>query len=310
MKVGITGANGFIGSLLVERNLDLGNEVHILSRKKGNVDSRVKRHIGDLLDQNSLNSFVKNIDVLYHCAAEINNEQNMKAVNVEGTANLLKAATGNIKHFIQLSSVGVYGSILEGDVTESQSYQPVNEYEKTKLAADLLVLDAVKKKEFTFTIIRPSIVFGKKMNNQSLLQLITIIDKRLFFFIGKKGASANYVPVENVVEALLLAGNHPNAKNQIYNISNWNCIEYFVGLIAEKIEKPTPKFRIPLGPVLLLAKISSFIPKNPLTVSRLSALNNRSRYSTDKIEKELQYQPVITVEKGIEQIVQVYKNKK
>ncbi len=279
MKVGITGANGFIGGLLVKKLLEAGDEVHILSRKRANNDSSVITHVGDLRDIESLKSFLNHVDVLYHCAAEIKDDSKMREINVEGTRNLIAAASNKIKHWVHLSSVGVYGPISSGTISEDHPYNPINEYERTKLEADLLVMEGAKKNNFTYTIIRPSIVFGEKMNNQSLIQLIKVIDRGYYFFLGKKGASANYVSVENVIEALHLAGTNAKALNNTYIISDWTTIEDFISTISKTLSKKSPKLRLPFGPILFLAKISSFIPKNPLTTSRLYALTNRTVYS-------------------------------
>lgn len=309
MDIGITGANGFIGSLLVQKHLEFGDRVHVLSRNREAADDRVYNHFGDLLDLDSLNSFVSNIEVLYHCAAEINDESKMKAINIEGTRNLIKAASGKIRHWVQLSSVGVYGPVYHGIITEEQAYNPINEYEKTKLKSDLLILEATKNKVFTSTIVRPSIVFGDKMRNRSLYDLIATVDKGCYFFIGKKGASANYVPVENVIEVLYLSGTNPNAVNEIYNISEWCTMEYFIGIISEKLMKPIPKVRFPLKLLLFLAQITSFVPRNPLSISRVKALSNRSIYSTMKIEKGLGFKPKQTIEQGVENLIKRYKEK-
>jgi nucleoside-diphosphate-sugar epimerase len=308
MKIGITGASGFIGSLLVKKHLKMGDSVHVLSRKNDNNTNDVCFHLGDLLDINSLDSFVNNIDVLYHCAAEIKDESKMNAVNVQGTKNLIEKASGKIKHWVQLSSVGVYGPIYSGIVTEDYLYNPKNEYENSKLKSDLLVLEATNNKIFTSTIIRPSIVFGSNMSNNSLYELIKSIDKGYYFFIGDKGASANYVTVENVVEALYLGATSPNAINQIYNISSWCTIEDFIGLISVHLNKPIPNLRIPLKPITFLAMITSFIPGNPLSRSRLNALTNRSVYSIVKIETELKYIPKNTTNDGIKELIKRYKS--
>jgi|TARA_B110000503_G_scaffold142338_1_gene238800 nucleoside-diphosphate-sugar epimerase len=306
VRIGITGGSGFIGSLLVQRHLDLGNEVHLLSRKTGNSLENVHLHKGNLLDVNSLNSFVKDIDVLYHCAAEIRDESKMQSLHIEGTKNLIKVASGKIKHWVQLSSVGVYGPVYEGIIKESQVYNPINIYEKTKLESDLLVLESSRNKHFTSTIIRPSNVFGVNMNNQSLYELVKTVDKGLYFFIGKKGASANYVPVKNVVESLCLAATNLKAVNQIYNISSWCTMEDFIKLISFHLKKPMPKYRIPIKPIVFVAKITSFIPKNPISVARVLALCNRSIYSIEKIENELNYKPISSFHDEIFEIVNKY----
>lgn len=308
MNIGITGANGFIGKMLVEKHLEIGNKVHILSRKETFSDDRVIVHVGDLLDQESLHAFVNNIDILYHCAAEIKNEALMQQVNVEGTRNLVQAASGKIKHWIQLSSVGIYGPIFNSIVSENQECHPNNEYEITKYAGDQIVLEAAKTKMFSYTIIRPSIVFGVDMVNKSLFDLIRTIDNGYYFFIGNKGASANYVTVEDVVEALLLAAENSQAVNKIFIVSNWCTIEEFVAIICNNLKKPFPKLRIPKSPMLLLAKFTSFVPNNPLTVSRIEAMSSTSVYSTKKIEDELQFKSILSIEKGLSMLVQKYLN--
>lgn len=310
MKVAITGATGFIGKLLVNKHVSLGDEVRILSRKEiFHFENFDKMHIyrGDLSNKKSLVDFVDGVDVLYHCAAEINDESIMETVNVQGTKNLIDVSIGKIKHWVQLSSTGVYGPLHEGIVTENQSYNPINEYEKTKLMSDLLVLEAGKNKAFTYTIIRPSNVFGYQMANKSLFQLVKMIDKGFYILVGLKGASANYIPVENVVESLYLAATNTKAINEIYNVSNWSTIEYFVENIAKILKKPSPKIRLSISFTKFIAKLTFFIPKNPLTVARVDALSNRSLYETTKIEKELDYKPIVTLEETIEKLVRFYK---
>lgn len=313
MKIAITGASGFIGKLLVQKHIDLGDEVHVLTRKKtlNQNSEKLHIHIGDLSDINSLLCFLDGVDVLYHCAAEIRDESIMALVNVEGTKNLICAASGKIKHWVQLSSTGVYGPIYSGIITENQSYNAVNEYERTKLESDFLVLEAAKKNIFTSTIVRPSNVFGFQMTNKSLFQLVKTIDRGFYFFVGfKKGASANYIPVENVIEALYLAATNPRAKNEIYIISSWCTIEEFVGNIAKSLGRPLPKVRIPIRLSKWLAISTFFIPRNPLTVARINAMSNRVIYKTTKIESELQYKPIVSIEETIKGLVQFYKEKR
>jgi nucleoside-diphosphate-sugar epimerase len=310
MKIVITGASGFIGQLLKKKHLDLGDQVHILSRKERSefeYDPNLFYHKGDLLDFRTLDTFLIDTDVLYHCAAEIRDESKMQAVNIEGTENLLKASSGKIKHWVQLSSVGVYGPVYSGYVSEDYSYNPINQYEKTKLQSDLLVINSAKQNRFTYTLIRPSNVFGSEMRNASLFQLIKMINSGYYFFIGPKGASANYVPVSNVVQALFLAATHPRAKNEIYNISSWMTMESFIAIIAKELGKPMPKIRIPLFFINLIARLLSVIPKNPLTISRVKALTNRSIYLNTKIEDQLGYKALESNEIALAELVRFYK---
>ncbi|SEA99641.1 NAD-dependent epimerase/dehydratase family protein [Pedobacter hartonius] len=313
MKIAITGATGFIGKKLVMKHLEMGDDVQIMSRKKrSDLDfpELVKVHHLDLMDQHEkLISFVEGIDVLYHCAAEIKDESKMFQVNVQGTKNLLDAAKGRLKHWVQLSSTGVYGHILSGEVFETQKIDPMNTYERSKVAADNLVIYAGLNNFFTYGILRPSNVFGPEMSNQSLFQLVRALDKGMFFFIGPKGANANYVPVDNVVQALILVGRDKRANGRIYNISDTRTIEEFIAQAAKCLGKAVPKLRVPLFLMKGLGLIGNMIPGSPLTTGRVDALSTRVRYDIGTIEKELDYTPVVTMEQVIEDLVEAYRRR-
>lgn len=313
MKIAITGATGFIGKYLVIRSLGLGDEIRILSRKPHqelDFPSSVQVYQGSLSDDNTdLVKFLDNIDVLYHCAAEIKDPSKMDEVNIEGTRRLINAAQNRIKHWIQLSSTGVYGTVQQGVVTEQQKLNAQNHYEKSKLASDLLVIEAGKSNLFKNTIVRPSNVFGANMPNQSLFKLIRTIDMGRFFFIGSNKANANYIHVENVVEALILACRSENTNGKIFNISDVVSLQQFVEYIAESLQKPVPRMRIPHFPMKILGMIGNLIPKSPLKLSMINALTNRAKYSTEYIEEELGYKPLVSIEQGVKELVAAYKNK-
>jgi nucleoside-diphosphate-sugar epimerase len=307
MEIAITGATGFIGKHLLARHLVQGDQVRYLTRKKPASENGAKAYLGDLNSPDELRAFIRNVDIVYHCAAEIRDEALMAVTNVQGTANLLAAADGRIGRWVQLSSTGVYGPQRAGIITEGHPFAPVNAYEKTKLQSDLLVLDAVENRGLDAVILRPSNVYGNDMSNQSLFQLIAMINKGLFFYLGKPGATANYVHVENVVDALVLAGQTANIKSgQAYIVSDFCTLEDFAGFIAENLGKNAPSIRLPETTVRLLAKILSSITPFPLTPSRIDALTGRAVYSTELIEKELSYRNKISMAEGIADLARCY----
>lgn len=314
MKIAITGASGFIGNELVIKHLERCDSVRILTRNK-NKQTPFPEHVQIVncdLSQDSicLVEFVKDIDVLYHCAAEVKDESKMYNVNVAGTQQLINAASGRIKHWVQLSSTGVYGKPSRGIITEETPPNPQSLYEKTKLKSDELVLKAGRENKFSYTILRPSNVFGIRMRNQSLYQFIKAIDNGLFFFIGEKGASANYISVENIVTALTLCGQKQIAQKKIYILSDWETMENFVAMIVKKLKKPVPRIRLPKFFVRCVALVGDRIPKIPLTSSRVEALTDRCRYCTTLIEKELDYSHCVSMEEGLTRLISAYKRRK
>ncbi|MDX2479892.1 MAG: NAD-dependent epimerase/dehydratase family protein, partial [Desulfuromusa sp.] len=159
MLIAITGGTGFIGENLAMRCLSQGDDVRILSRKvpcERWLSLGVEWHQGDLEDSSCLLPFVDGVDVLYHCAGQLTDAEMMQRLHVEGTRHLIEAASGRIGHWVQLSSVGVYGPVSAGEITEESSINPVGEYEITKAESDALVLEAASQARFSCTILRPS----------------------------------------------------------------------------------------------------------------------------------------------------------
>lgn len=303
-RVAVTGGRGFIGARLVARLVAEGAEVRVLGRRKPpEWAAGVEFVEGDLtLPRSDLTRFLDGADVVYHCAAEIRNEDRMRAVNVLGTKRLIDAARGRVGRWVQLSSVGAYGP-PEGVVTEDRSEAPVGEYERTKTEADKLIRAAVAEGGFPAVLLRPSNVYGPTMRNRSLFQLIRAIDRGLFFFIGRPGAAANYIHVDNVVEALIRSATAPHADAGVYIVSDHRSLEDFVATIAACLGRPAPQIRIPAWLAQGAALAGGWLPGFPLTASRVRALTNRAVYSTRQIEVELGYAPVVSMEEGLRQMV-------
>lgn len=308
-KIAVTGATGFIGSKLAIRHLEQGDEVRVLSRRMsgqaGNLEG-ARYFQGDLTGNADLRDFVEDVDVLYHCAGEIRDTSRMAALHVTGTQRLIDAASGQVGRWVQLSSTGTYGQRRDGVVTESSTLQPRGVYEETKLRSDELVQNCAARGAFQHVILRPSIVYGAAMPNQSLNGLITMIRRGWFFYIGKPGASANYIHVNNVVHAMSLCALSPQASGQIYNLSDYRTLETFVACIAKAMSSDVPKLRLPEAPVRMLAALLRNVPGVPLTSSRVEALTTRASYAIDKIQRELGYQHVVTMESGLQEMVEAH----
>lgn len=292
--VAITGGTGFVGCHLVRRHLEAGDRVRVLTRR-GDVPAGAQRIAGDLASGQIPRELLDGADILYHCAGEVRDPSRMEAVHVHGTRALAEAARGKVGRWVQLSSVGVYGRRLDGPVVESDPVAPVGVYERTKAEADVIVQNS----GIEHTIVRPSIIFGNDMPNQSLRQLVSMIERGLFFFVGRPGASANYVHIDNVIDALQLAAVHPSANGGTFNISDHLPMEEFVGAIAEALGRKPPRLRLPAAPLRLLARV----PGQPLTTSRIDALTSRAFYPTAKIVSRLGYRQSVPIAEGLRAFV-------
>ncbi|OGS75595.1 MAG: hypothetical protein A2Z94_07315 [Gallionellales bacterium GWA2_55_18] len=313
MIAAVTGGTGFIGRKLVARLLDRGDTVRLLTRNLTLSEklSFLETHGCDLLTAkvNELSAILDGVDVLYHCAGQLKDPHTMRALHVDATQKLAEAAARRVPHWVQLSSVGVYGPITRGIVTEDSALNPVGQYETTKAESDKIVIDAANKGGFSHSILRPSNVFGADMSNQSLFGMIAMIDKGLFFYIGKPGASANYIHVNNVAEGLIRCGTMPSAKGKTYNLSDHCTMEHFVGIISDALGRTSPRLRIPRAVAQLAGNTLGRLPGFPLTSSRVHALANYSRYPISRIQQQLGYQHVVSMDDGLRELVTAYKQR-
>lgn len=315
MTVAITGGTGFIGRKLIARLVARGETIRLLTRSNSadfEKSSLVEIHECDLVtvEINGLSSMLEGVDVLYHCAGQLVDTTAMQRLHVDATLKLVEAASHRIKHWVQLSSVGVYGPVSAGCITEETPLHPIGVYEITKTESDQIVIDAARRGAFSYSILRPSNVFGADMKNQSLFGMVDMINKGLFFFIGKPGASANYIHVDNVVEGLIRCGVMPAAKGRIYNLSDCRTLEQFVGEIAGALGVPGPKLRFPEFAARWLVRLFDKLPGFPLTQSRVEVLVNRSVYPISRIQHELGYAYITSMEEGVGQLVVAYKQKR
>ncbi len=306
----VTGGTGFIGGRLVERLVSEGHLVKVLTRSpSSHAETLACTEVfqGDLIrDLDVLDKFVSGADVLFHCAGEINDSNRMFTANVEGTKNLVCAAGGKIRHWVQLSSVGVYGTHVDGVITEETPIAPTDVYEETKAAADHIVVEAATNNSFSYTILRPSDVYGSGMRKRGLFQMISLMDRGLFFFIGKPGASANYIHVDDVVEGLVRCASMPAAASRVYNLSNYCTLEEFVSIMSQALDKPPPWLRIPENWARMFAKVSVFLPNSPLTEKRVNAMVKRAIYSSARIEAELGYRHRACMQESLQQLVKAW----
>jgi nucleoside-diphosphate-sugar epimerase len=298
----VTGGTGFIGRALLARlaRSPGWTEIRVLSRREAPAGTRGFR--GDLTAAVP-DDFLAGASVLFHCAGEVRREGAMRALHVEGTRRLIDAAAGRLPRWVQLSSVGAYGRRnSDGDVSEDSPLAPAGAYEVTKVESDDLVRQAAASGAFAAATLRPSIVFGPGMPNRSLAQLVSVVRRGFFGRIGARPATANYVYVDDVADALLLCGTSARASG-VYNLSDDRPMEAFIAAIAAALGQPAPARRLPEAPLRWLARIAGHIPGSPLTEGRIDALTRNVRYPGRRIRDELGFAFAVSIEEGLRRYV-------
>lgn len=312
MNVLVLGGTGFLGRYLVEQLIQDQCLVTVLTRspEKLKIFSKEISFIkGDLLNPKDL-SFSGYTHVI-NCSGELHNEGLMQDLHVNCIEELLtKLKSCGMIHWIQISSVGVYGKIRQGEVDENTPFAPIGEYEVTKAKGELLVKNLCTKQGTPYTIIRPSNVFGIGMPNQSLAQLVSMIKRKLFFYIGKNPESIvmNYVPVEDVAAFVSLCVRDRRSINQEVILSDQLSLSDFVKIICEELKIQNDFYRLPEAFVRVFALLANVLPRFPLTTARIDALTMRVTYSHKKAVDSLSYAPFVGCSQGLKDYISYYKD--
>ena len=188
-KILVTGADGFIGSHLVEMLVFQGHEVSALSQYNSfgswgwlediDVISQVKVLNGDIRDPSYCRYISKDIDVIYHLAALISipfsytSPESYVSTNVQGTVNICQAALDEgVQRIIHTSTSEVYGTAQYVPIDEKHPKQPQSPYSATKIAADAIAMSFYNAFELPLIIARPFNTYGPRQSARAVIPTI------------------------------------------------------------------------------------------------------------------------------------------
>ncbi|MDI1351399.1 MAG: NAD(P)-dependent oxidoreductase [bacterium] len=308
MNILVIGGTGFLGRAIVEQLVYAHIDCTVLTRspeKMARFSKPLPYIVGDLLEYENLD--LTPFQYIINCSGELKNRALMQSLHVDALQGLLlRVHTSSPKiHWLQISSVGVYGAVKKNKIMENEPFSPQGTYEITKADGELLIKNFCEIHNMSYTIIRPSNVFGCDMPNQSLAQLITMIKKGLFFYISKtpQTIAMNYVPVEDVAHFVCCCINNPAAINQDFIISDYISQAEFVEIVCAELKLKNSFLYVPELLIRLLAKLAYVIPRFPLTDSRVDALTIKTIYSTEKAQSRLAFSPSMGLKQGLKKYI-------
>lgn len=263
----VTGATGFIGEQLTRHLLDAGQGVRILVRSRekaeavfGPLVDRLEVAVGDLQDPASLERAVTGVERVYHLASRINFQgslRRMRAVNVEGTRNLLDACVAaGVKRVVHMSSIAAGGpAVVDANGrhrarTEEDEPAPLPDaYGITKLEQERLAL-SYRDRGLEVVVVRPSAVFGPGDPDGMNTLIWMVKTGRLPFYLGSSQAVVNLVFVRDVVRGTV-AAMEKGRSGEVYNLVGPNLTqEQLLGLLAQVSGGRCPRWAMPV-PVLM-----------------------------------------------------------
>lgn len=312
-KLFITGASGFVGGAIVQA---LANRYTLLALSRSDRSDAVIRALGATPVRGELGSVaaeaMAGCEAVIHCAAFVKQwgtrEQFWNA-NVEGTRQLLQVARqAGAQRFIH---IGTEAALFHGqhmrDIDEQYPYPAHTPflYSETKAAAEKLVL-AANAPGFATLSIRPRFVWGP--GDQTILPVLeAMVRSGQFLWIDHGRAQTSTTHIANLVHAVELALERGAGGNAYFvtDDGNTQMHEFLTALLATRKLQPQEK-SIPGWLARMLAVLTEgtwrALGKTsdpPLTRLAASMMSRDCTIRTDKAQRELGYQPVISRGDGL-----------
>ncbi|MDA3787829.1 MAG: NAD-dependent epimerase/dehydratase family protein [Desulfobacula sp.] len=310
MRALVVGGSGFIGTRLVSELLSKGYKVRILDKVLSPSYPELCC-VGDIRDTSAIDVAIKDINLVFHLAAEHRDDIRPISlyyeVNVEGTKNLAAACSANgISHMIFTSSVAIYG-LNAGIPSEENLPNPFNDYGRSKLEAENVLRQWVDEEDGrNLGIVRPTVVFGET-NRGNVYNLVNQVASGRFMMVGQGINKKSMAYVGNIVSFLISMAESAESGTNVYNYSDEPDLSMneFVGLIRQHTGKSAGiSLRIPylLGMAGggCLDLLSKFTGKTfPVSLIRVRKFCADTTIAVEKLKKT-GFIPPFTLTKGIE----------
>ena len=307
MTVFLTGATGFLGSVLARTLLSEGFGVRAIHRKRSAFDllDDIKGEIewieGDVLDPESLEQGMIGVDGVFHCAAFLGfegkrSEKQLMDVNVTGTANVVDAVlTQGVSRLLHVSSVAALGRSEDENKCQDESAVWQNStlntgYAISKHRAEMEVHRGIAQ-GLEAVMVNPSLIMGAGRKGENTMQIADkLIAGRLPVL---PGGATNVVDVKDVAEGALKAY-HRGRVGHRYLLTGHNMLwKEIIGTIASTLGAKAPTRQVSTGMMVVIAaffelaaRISGTNPLLTRETARLSAAI--SCYDNTKAREELE----------------------
>jgi nucleoside-diphosphate-sugar epimerase len=210
----VTGANGFIGSHLVEYLQDRGDQPIAMVRKTSNLDNLagadVEFRYAGLGDVNALSAAMEGVDIVYHVAGltAAFEAETLNLVNSTGTANVMEAARrapDGPRRVVYVSSLEAAGQ-SHHDCARAEHHipEPFTRYGRSKFGGEQAAWRAACQGDFEIVIVRPPLVYGPR--DQDVLQMIQSANWRIVATPLGRNGWISAIHCHDLVRGIVLAG--------------------------------------------------------------------------------------------------------
>jgi NAD dependent epimerase/dehydratase len=312
-KILVTGADGFIGSHLVQQLMAEGANVKAFVNYNsfnswGWLDSLPKQELdaieifaGDIRDPNGVRTAMKGVDIVFHLAALIaipfsyHSPDSYIDTNVKGTLNIVQAAKDlNIERVLVTSTSEVYGTARYVPIDESHPRQPQSPYSASKIGADCIAESFYRSFDLPLTIVRPFNTYGPRQSARAVIP--TIITQLLAgkneIKLGDISPTRDLLFVKDTVNGFISIAKADSLIGEDCNIATQS--EISVGDLAQKIIDL-------INPAARLLHDTDRIRPAKSEVFRLFG-------SCEKLKKHTNWTVQYDLDKGLAETIEWFKN--
>jgi 2-alkyl-3-oxoalkanoate reductase len=324
MTVLVTGATGFLGSHLTELLLAAGERPRVLVRPgeavRASASAIVDVHRGDIGDRAALETALRGVDRVLHCAARCGPwgpPAEYQSTNVRGLEALVRAAlAAGVRRLVHVSSITVHGNDVKGAADESAPLrEEPNPYSRSKVAGERLLQRMIRDEGAPVTIVRPGWIYGPR-DRASFARIAQMIEKGQMMVVG---GGENHLPliyVSDAAQGILRASEAAEAVGRSYLLVNDEPVTQreFLGAIAAELGVPAPTRHVPyqLGLVLgaaaeHLGHLSRRRQAPPVMRYGMQLLGGENRFTIARARSELGFVPLVDLAEGVRRSVDWYR---
>lgn len=255
MKILVTGADGFIGSHVVETLVKSGHEVRAfvlynsfnswgwLDESEQSIRDSIDVFAGDIRDPHGVDKAVEKQDVVLNLAALIaipysyHSPDTYIDTNIKGTLNILQAARRhNVERIVQTSTSEVYGTAQYIPIDEVHPLHPQSPYAATKVGADQLALSFHASFDVPVGILRPFNTYGPRQSARAVIPtIISQLANKSKVKLGSLSPTRDFSFVQDTANGLLAAAQSDAIIGQTINLGSG--FEISIKETAETIAK-------------------------------------------------------------------------
>lgn len=304
-KTLITGATGFVGRALIERMLADRRAVRAAVRTlPAELPQQVEPvAVGDIGPETDWKRAVDAVDTVVHLAARVHMTGEeatrslplFRAVNGAASETLARAAReAGVRRFVLLSTTTVYGDRSPGrPFDESSPPAPASPYAQSKLEAEQLVARALAGSPTELVVLRPPLVYGPNAKG-NFARLVRLVQRGVPLPLASVRNRRSLVFVDNLVDAIVRALDHPGAAGRTYVVSDGEDLSTpeLIARTAAALGRPSPLFRFPPA---LLRLAGALVGRG----DEISRLLDDMAVDSSRIREELGWTPPFTVDEGL-----------